>query len=94
MKPEVDSLKFDRRKQDVYRMFTERSELVMLITCWYVCFPALPASAFLSSLGCFYADPLHNQPSDSTQSISRNADRLRNSLLIRGIYLAVTVVLC
>ena len=64
MKPEVDSLKFDRRKQDVYWML-KRSEPVMLITCWYLCFPALLASAFLSSLGCFYADPLHNQPSDS-----------------------------
>ena len=28
-----------------------------------------------------------------SQSISRNADRLRNSLLIHGMYLTVTVVL-
>jgi len=29
-----------------------------------------------------------------SQSISHNEDRLRNSFLIRGIYLVVTVVSC
>ena len=79
--------------QEKTKMFTKRSELVMLITCWYLCFPVSralwfaiccrclvshcsasspltlwfhhlrSASAFSSSLVCFYADPLHNQPS-------------------------------
>ena len=75
-------------------MFTERHEPVMLVnTCWYLCFPvlcalpyvkplfcklplgiisfdflydsfihALPLLSF-SGLVCFFADPLHNQPS-------------------------------
>ena len=77
--------------QEKTKMFTERSEPVILNICWYLCFPvsralwfsirchcleschsassplwflhSRSACAFFSGLVCFYADPLHNQPS-------------------------------
>ena len=49
MKLEVNSLKFDRRKQ---KMFTERSEPIILITCWYLCFPVSQALWFAIRCCC------------------------------------------
>ena len=63
VKLEVDSLKLDRRKQ---KMFTERMEPVMLITCWYLCFPVSRALWFAIRCRCSASRRSASSPSPLT----------------------------
>jgi len=48
--------------QEKTKMFTERSESVMLITCWYLCFPVSQAPWFAIRCCCLVSHRLASFP--------------------------------